>query len=68
MKRVLPLAVLMIGFGIWALSVSIGSHEEITLFGSAIDPRVLQVGGLFSAIGGILTILNSFRSLQLKSS
>lgn len=67
MKMRLLFATLLIGIGIWVLSSSIGNHEEISLFGSTIDPRYLQVGGVFCAIGGVLTILSSLRGLQLKS-
>jgi hypothetical protein len=68
MKLLLPIAALLIIAGVLVMSSTIGHHEEITLFGSTIDPRYLQVGGLFCAIGGILTILSSLRGVQAKSS
>ena len=63
MKLLLPVAALLIIAGILVMSSTIGYYEEITLFDSTIDPRYLQVGGLFCAIGGILTILSSLRGV-----
>ena len=65
MKPLLLLAVLLILTGIWTVSISIGSREDVVLLGTMIDPRILQVGGLLSVITGVATILSSIRtSLQ----